>query len=370
LILKKLSLVNFKNYEQLNLEFSDRINCFVGNNGVGKTNLLDAIYFLSMCRSYFNNVDQYNIRHNEELFVIQGTYHTSAGHSEEVLCSYRRNGRKIVKRNKKEYERLSEHIGLIPVVMITPNDSTLITEGSEERRRLIDTIISQYNKNYLEQLIQYNRILQQRNRLLKDMGGQPAAPLLEMFDIYDEQLVAAGKIIYDERKKFVDEFGIVFMEMYEQIAGPAEHVQLFYHSQLHGADMLKLLQQNFGKDRQLEYTSVGIHKDDLLLLIDGMPAKRIASQGQQKTFLVALKLAEYNLIQKHSHKRPLLLLDDLFDKFDHQRVQRLIELTHHILPGQIFITDTELERIAPILSQVSNGHFIFRIGNNEAVRLE
>lgn len=337
---------------------------------MGKTNLLDAIYYLSMCRSYFNNVDLYNIRHNAELFVIQGEYTVSSGYTEEILCSYKKNGRKVVKRNKKEYERLSEHIGLVPVVMITPNDSTLITEGSEERRRLIDTIISQYNKNYLEQLIQYNRILQQRNRLLKNTSGQAVTSFLEMFDVYDEQLAVNGKLIYAERKKFIAELRDIFIEMYQQIAGNTEQVELHYQSQLHETDMLPLLRQNFAKDRQLEYTSVGIHKDDLLLHIDGMPAKRIASQGQQKTFLVALKLAEYSLIHKHSQKKPLLLLDDLFDKFDHQRVERLIELTQQNLSGQIFITDTELARIAPILKQVSNGHFVYRIDNNEAVRLE
>jgi len=363
-------LVNFKNYEQLAIEFSDRINCFVGNNGVGKTNLLDAIYYLSMCRSYFSNIDQYNIRHNEELFVVQGEYITQTGYTEEILCSYKKNGRKIVKRNKKEYDRLSEHIGLIPVVMITPNDSTLITEGSEERRRLIDTIISQYNKNYLEQLILYNRTLQQRNRLLKDIAGQSSSPLLEMFDIYDEQLVNAGKIIYTERKTFIDEFRPIFLEMYQQIAGKAEAVDLSYQSQLHEEDLLQLLRKNFSKDRQLEHTSVGIHKDDLLLLIDGIPAKRIASQGQQKTFLVALKLAEYSLIYKHSQKKPLLLLDDLFDKFDHQRVERLIDLTQNSLSGQIFITDTDINHLMPILKRVSNGHHVFHVENNHAVKME
>jgi DNA replication and repair protein RecF len=369
LILNKLSVINFKNYEQLSLEFSDKLNCIVGNNGAGKTNLLDAIYYLSMCRSFFNNVDQFNIRYNEELFVLQGDY-SIGGRNEEIICSYRKNGRKIVKRNRKEYERLSEHIGLIPVVMITPNDSILITGGSEERRKLIDTIISQYNKTYLENLIQYNRILQQRNHFLKQSAYQSQSALLEMFDVYDRQLSDAGQKIYNERLKFIEDFKLKFLELYNHIAGTNEQVSLQYQSQLHHEDMFTQLQKNFVRDRQLEYTSVGIHKDDLLLLIDNLPAKRIASQGQQKTFLVALKLAEYQIIYQYSQKKPLLLLDDIFDKFDYQRVQRLIEFTHSNQLGQIFITDTEMNRINEVLSQISNNHRVFRIEKNTAHIME
>ncbi|MCX7987507.1 MAG: DNA replication and repair protein RecF [Bacteroidales bacterium] len=370
MILRKIVLVNFKNYEQIALDFSDKINCFVGNNGVGKTNLLDAIYYLSMCRSYFNAIDQYNIRNGEEYFLIQGDYYSENGLNEEILCSYKKNSRKIVKRNKKEYDRLSEHIGLIPIVIITPNDSTLITEGSEERRRLIDTIISQYNKIYLEHLIQYNRILTQRNRLLKDIAKNANNSFLSMFEVYDEQLNIIGKYIYEERSKFIEHFRTDFLEVYNQIAGFDEKVSLEYQSQLHEKDLLTLLNENFAKDRLLEHTTVGPHKDDLLLLINNFPAKRIASQGQQKTFLVALKLAEYNLIYKYTGRKPLLLLDDLFDKFDQKRVQKLIEFTNKSHLGQVFITDTELSRISPILKQINNGHHVFQIDSRGIVRLE
>ncbi len=365
MILKKLALINFKNYGELTLEFSPRINCFVGDNGVGKTNLLDAIYYLSMCKSYFNNVDQYNIHHNEEMFLIQGEYELPGGKTEDILCSYKKNGRKIVKRNKKEYEKLSEHIGLLPIVIITPYDSTLITDGSEERRKLIDTIISQYNPLYLEKLILYNKILQQRNRLLKDLSNNSGSSIFEIIDVYDSQLSQLGTFLFEERKKFINEFSPIFLKLYQYISDQKENASIEYQSQLHEQELLKLLKENFIKDKQLEYTTVGIHKDDLLLHIGGIPAKRIASQGQQKTFLVALKLAEYHFLHHHNQKKPLLLLDDIFDKFDHQRVLRIIELTNDAQLGQIFITDTEFARINLILKQVSNGHRVFKIENQQ-----
>ncbi len=349
---------------QAEIEFSARINCFVGNNGSGKTNILDAIYYLSICKSYFNNIDVYNIRHGEEMFVIQGNYINHSG-TEEIICSYKKNSRKIVKRNKKEYERLSEHIGLIPVVMVSPNDNSLITEGSEIRRKLIDSIISQYNKVYLEQLIQYNRILQQRNKLLKDFTESPNSNMFDIFEIYDQQLASLGKTIFEERVKFSEEFKPIFENYYYLIAGKNENARLVYQSQLSDHDLLKLLNESFAKDKALAYTTAGIHKDDILLLLDDLPIKRVASQGQQKTYLVALKLAEYEFLKNHSGKKPILLLDDIFDKFDTNRVKHIIDLTSNDRFGQIFITDTEMDRIHKVLDNISNGHRIFHVESGE-----
>jgi DNA replication and repair protein RecF len=364
--LRKLSLLNYKNYEEITLEFSSNINCFVGNNGVGKTNLLDAIYYLSMGKSYFNAIDLYNIRNNEDFFMIQGEYQNSKGGKEEITCSYKRNSRKILKKSKKEYERLSEHIGFIPIVMITPYDSSIITDGSEERRKFIDSIISQYNKAYLDNLIQYNRILQQRNRLLKNLSDQSHSVPLDMFDIYDEQLSFYGTSIYHQRLQFIQEFAPVFSRFYQYIASNLEEAELVYQSQLSSGNLNDLLKSNFGKDKSLEFTSFGIHKDDLQLLINGLPAKRIASQGQQKTFLVSLKLAEYIFLKNQSGQNPILLLDDIFDKFDAQRVKHIIELTRENDLGQIFITDTEQDRIVQVLSGLSNDIQIFYIHDNNA----
>jgi DNA replication and repair protein RecF len=369
LILEQLTLANFKNYEQAEFSFSAKINCFLGNNGVGKTNILDAIHYLSLCKSYFNSADNQNIRHNEQFFSIRGIFTDSSENKDQIFCGFKRQGGKIMRRNRKEYDRLADHIGFMPVVMVTPSDSSLITEGSEERRRLIDAIISQYDKRYLEDLILYNRVLLQRNKALKSFAFSGSFDI-QMLEVYNEQLVDVGNKIFDKRKEFFDSFLPVFQKYYNFIAGTDELAKLEYQSQLNNTDFSTLLSQNINKDRALEYTSTGIHKDDMVLMLNDYPVKRIASQGQQKTYLVALKLAEFDFIEKHSTKKPILLLDDIFDKFDADRVKQIINLASDNHFGQIFITDTEPERIQKILAEISFDHKIFRINKNGDITSE
>jgi DNA replication and repair protein RecF len=366
--LHKLSILNFKNYQQVDLSFSSKINCFVGNNGVGKTNLLDAIHYLSLCKSFFNPIDSQNILHDEDFFLIQGNYADKDENTEEIYCSFKRNSRKVMKRNKKEYERLSEHVGFVPVVMVTPSDSSLITDGSEERRKLIDSIISQYDRVYLDELIQYNRVVQQRNKSLKDWAENGRFDI-EMIEVYNEQLAPLGNSIFKKRKEFTEEFKPVFQKYYSTIAGSDEPAELTYQSHLGEKDMLQILRDNIAKDKALEYTSFGVHKDDLLLQLNGYPVKKYASQGQQKTYLVALKLAEFDFIEQHSGKKPILLLDDIFDKFDPLRVKQIIHLASDDHFGQIFITDTELQRIESVLKEISFDHSIFRVENGLIVEI-
>ncbi|MBN1187608.1 MAG: DNA replication/repair protein RecF [Bacteroidales bacterium] len=357
--LKSINLLNFKNYEQAELEFSSKINCFVGNNGVGKTNLLDAIHYLSMSKSYFNTVDSQNIQHEKDFFVIQG-YFEKDGEEEEIYCGIKRNKRKQFKRNKKEYQKLSEHIGLLPIVMISPADSSLILEGSEERRKFLNAVISQYDKKYLNNTINYNHALTQRNVLLKNFNrsGKFDAASLE---IWDDQLIPLGERIYKCRKDFSEKLVPIFQKYYDFISKGNEKVALAYESQLQQDSFRNLLSASVQKDRILEYTTTGIHKDDLILKLGDNPIKKIGSQGQQKTFLVALKLAKFDFIKKVNGFNPILLLDDIFDKFDNERVTQIVQLVADDNFGQIFITDTDQERWDNILRQLKIEHNIFKI---------
>jgi len=357
--LHKLSLVNFKNYKETELTFSGKINCFVGNNGVGKTNLLDAIHYLSLCKSYFNIIDSQNIRHGEDFFIIQGNYILN-NTEEEIYCGFKRNSRKVFKRNKKDYDRLADHVGLIPAIMITPSDNSLISEGSEVRRKLIDSVISQYDKLYLDDIIHYNRLLIQRNKLLKQFAVSGHVDQ-DMIEVYSGQMSAYGNRIFEKRNEFISSFIPVFQKYYRLISGSREEAGLQYQSQLLQNDMGYLLTHNFKKDRVMEYTTAGIHKDDLNLLLGGHPAKKFASQGQQKTYVVALKLAEFDFIARLSNLKPLLLLDDIFDKFDPERVKQIIHLASDEHFGQIFITDTEIQRIENVLKEISFDHSIFKV---------
>ncbi|MFO7655562.1 MAG: DNA replication and repair protein RecF, partial [Bacteroidales bacterium] len=340
--LKKLEIVNFKNYENAGFEFSPRINCFVGDNGVGKTNILDAIHYLCLCKSYFNAVDSENILYNAEFSVIQGEF-DAEDKKEEIYCGLQRDKRKIFKRNKKEYPKLSDHIGLLPLVMISPLDAALILDGGEERRKFMNNVIVQYNKPYLENVIGLNRLLAQRNKLLKDMAerGRDDGTI----EIYDEQLAVLGEKIFGERKDFTTRLVPVFQSYYDFISGHAEKVELVYQSQLADAGYKELLVKSAAKDKILRYTSAGPHKDDLVLKLFGHNIKKSGSQGQQKTYLVALKFAQFDFIHEVTGKVPLLLLDDVFDKFDEQRVKQLIELVSQPKFGQIFITHTNRERM-------------------------
>lgn len=357
-----LDLVNFKNYDQAEFSFSPKINCFIGNNGVGKTNLLDSIFYLSFCKSYFNPIDSQNIKHDKDFFVIQGKY--SRDDSEEnIYCGMKRNHKKQFKRNKTEYDRLSEHIGLIPLVMISPSDIELIDSGSEERRKFMNFVISQYDKSYLNDVITYNKALSQRNALLKQFARE------RFFDkdslaIWTEQLIITGKRIYEVRKNFIRELIPVFQEYYDFVSGGLENVQLVYQSQLHSIEIEELFARSVDKDRAFQYTTAGLHKDDLDLMLGDYHIKRTGSQGQKKTYLMALKLAQFNFIQKLNGFKPILLLDDIFDKFDAERVSKIIFLVAEDKFGQIFITDTDQVRLEKILSATKIEYKIFKIAKD------
>ncbi len=360
--LQSLSLVNFKNMAEAEISFSPRINCFVGDNGVGKTNLLDAIHYLCLCKSYFNPVDTQNIRHNEEFAMIQGTFSMN-GTTDEILCSIHHNRNKIFKRNKKEYERLAQHIGQYPVVMISPEDAALILEGSEERRKFLNSVISQYNKSYLEDMIQYNKLLSQRNRLLKDFGNARRFDE-EMMRVYDEQMVPVALRIFGLRAEFTEKMIPIFQRYYHMIAPDNEMVDLQYQSQLADHDFGPLLMNSRDKDRFMQYTTQGIHKDDLILRLNGHPLKKTGSQGQQKTFLVTLKLAQFDFIRDMNKARPILLLDDVFDKFDESRVRQIIRLVSDEHFGQIFITHTDEGKMQSILEEMNTDFRLFHIDHN------
>lgn len=361
--LKKLSLVNFKNYASFELEFCSRINCITGDNGVGKTNLLDAVYYLSLCKSYFNSVDTQNIRHDEDLFVIQGEYERLE-ETENIYCGVKKNTRKQFKRNKKEYSKLSDHIGLIPIVMISPYDGELISGGSEERRRFMNGVISQYDKSYLEDLIAYNRALTQRNAVLKDFSKKGRFDR-EMVELWDEQLIPPGERIYKARVDFIEKLMPIFQKNYEFVSLGREKTGLVYESHLHQDSFREILNNSVEKDRILQYTSHGIHKDDLVLNLGDYLIRRSGSQGQQKTYLIALKLAQFDFMRNINGFKPILLFDDLFDKLDRSRVKQLLALVAENHFGQIFITDTNRERLESVLSEVPIEYRFFSIRNGD-----
>ena len=363
--LKSLSLVNFKNYEQVDISLSEKINCFVGENGVGKTNILDAVHYLSLCKSNLNPVDSQNVRYDQEFCVVQGIFERK-DKEENIYCGIRKQKKKQFKRNQKEYQKLSEHIGLIPLVMISPADAILINGGSEERRKFMNGVIAQYSRVYLDNLIQYNRALNQRNRLLKDFASSRSFDR-EMLEVWDEQLIRYGVPIFKERRRFVDELLPVFNSFHSHVSGKRETVTLTYQSQLKDSDFVEGVKAFHEKDRIVQYSTFGIHKDDLGMTLGDYSLKKSGSQGQQKTFLVALKLAEFEFIRKITEIPPILLLDDIFDKFDASRVKKIISLVADNQFGQIFITDTNEQRILGILEEIPADHRVFKIGKKAAI---
>ena len=360
--LKKLALTNFKNYELNELAFSPKINCFVGNNGVGKTNILDAIHYLSLTKSFFNNIDSISIRHGEDYFIIQGTF-VRDGEEDLIYCAFQKQKQKLLKRNGKEYQKLSDHVGRYPVVMISPADSALITEGSEDRRRFMNKIVSQYSAEYLDSVLSYNKALQQRNKLLKDIK---LSGIFEedVLSIWDAQLVKYGTYVYSQRQALVNELVPVFQEYYSLISSGKESVKLKYRSHLSDGSFIDALLNSITKDRFLEYTTIGIHKDDMLLEMNDFSVKSLGSQGQQKSYLVALKLAKFDYIKRKAGFSPILLLDDVFDKFDAERVEQIIRLVGNQRFGQIFITDTHQNRLQDILSSHKTDYKLFKIAGN------
>ena len=357
--LKTLQLINLKNYETAFFEFNSKINCFLGKNSIGKTNILDAIYYLSFTKSFITPIDSYNIKINESMFMIQGSF-LRKEKEEQIDCGFKKGQKKQFRRNKLAYKKYAEHIGLFPLVMISPLDSELITGGSELRRKLMDGVISQYNKNYLKALLQYSSALKQRNALLKQFAKEHTYRE-DLIIVWNEQLERYGRIIFLERQKFISDFLPVFNKYYQTLTNDTQEIKLSYQSQLFEDDLSAILQNNIAKDRALQYTSSGTHKDDLLFSLNNLPIKRIGSQGQQKTFLLALKLAQYQHIYKASETCPILLLDDIFDKLDMERVKNLIQIISQKEFGQIFITDTNEERLQKVLPQDENQIQIFNM---------
>jgi len=363
--LKNLTLLNFKNYNAADLKFSNTVNAFVGNNGAGKTNLLDAIHYLCLCKSYFNPIDSQQIKTGEDLFLVQGDFDKDEK-NEKISCGLKRNQKKSFKRNKKEYDKLADHVGLFPVVMISPYDINIIMDGSEERRRFIDNVISQTDSRYLDELIVYNKHLLNRNSLLKQVAATKTLDVT-LLQILDEQLVASGNIIFQKRKEFLLDFIPLFDQHYRFLTNEAEQVSLTYQSQLSDQSFEALLTQSIEKDRILERTTVGIHKDELQFEIAGLPLKKFGSQGQQKSFLIALKLAQYSYLQKFKNFKPLLLLDDIFDKLDQHRIHKLMEMVSHHDFGQIFITDTDKKRVKAVFDEINVDVDLFDVSEGSVV---
>lgn len=358
--LKHLSILNYKNIEEAELDFSPGLNCVIGCNGEGKTNLLDAIRFLSLCKSLGVTQDSLCIRHEQDFFMLKGKYECEDDTLEEIQCSLKRGQKKIMRRQGKPYKRLAEHIGLIPIVLVSPSDGLLIAGGSEERRRFIDVVISQMDLPYLDSLTRYNKALLQRNALLK---MEPPCDA-EILSLWEEQMAIEGEFIYQRRQKYIDEFIPIFQRYYNLIAQDHEQVSLSYISHCQRGPLLEVIQRDRYKDLAVGYSLHGIHRDDLEMLINGYPIKREGSQGQNKTMLVALKLAQYEFLHHTgTGTRPILLLDDIFDRLDAQRVERIVNLVSGDSFGQTFITDTNRDHLDKILSLTSQDYKLFYCEN-------
>lgn len=359
MFLKTILLRNFKNFEELELDFSSKLNAFVGPNGIGKTNILDAVHYLALAKSYLNYSDVQNIRFGEEFLSLEGTFKTEDNEA-VIFCGVQKEKPKVLKKNGKTYSRIADHIGQFPLVMISPYDIDLIKEGSNVRRRFIDNIISQSNKEYLQKLIRYNRVLIQRNTLLKYFFQNQTFDQTSL-DIYNQDLINLGEFIHQERKKLMEAFQPIFQEYYKILSKGNETVNIVYQSQLDDKSFESLLAESLSKDRVAQHTTQGIHKDDLDLNIMNYPIKKFGSQGQQKSYLIALKLAQLDLIKQNLKVTPLLLLDDIFDKLDESRVEQLISLVNDDRFGQIFISDTHPERTESIITKINSESKIFRL---------
>lgn len=366
MILKHISILNYKNLQQVELSFSAKLNCFLGQNGMGKTNLLDAVYYLSFCKSAVNPIDSQNILHEADFLMIQGFYETVFGEPEEIYCGIRRKQKKHFKRNKKEYTRLSDHIGFLPLVMVSPADADLIAGGSEERRRFMDVVISQYDKEYLDALIRYNKALQQRNTLLKSETQVDE----ELFAIWEEMMAQEGEVVYAKRRAFLEEFIPIFQSIYSFISQDQEQVGLEYTSHAQRGVLLEVIRESRSRDLIMGYSLRGVHKDELNMLLGEYPIKREGSQGQNKTYLVALKLAQFLFLKRTGTKVPLLLLDDIFDKLDASRVEQIIKLVASDDFGQIFMTDTNRDHLDSILHKVGRDYKMFEVVQGQITEIE
>lgn len=359
MLLKSLSLLNYKNFNSVNFEFDSKINCLVGHNGVGKTNVLDGIYHLSFGKSYFNPITSQNINHDADFFVIEGNFEKN-DREEQIIVSAKRGQKKVIKRNNKPYEKFSEHIGFIPTVIISPADRDLIIEGSETRRKFIDGVISQSDNLYLNSLINYGKLLAQRNSLLKYFAANHTFDR-DTLSVYDQQLEELGNVLYEKRKAFLETFIPIFQKRYSTISNEREEVSITYKSQLADSSFKELLEDNLQKDMALQYTGVGTHKDDLVFEIEGHPIKKFGSQGQQKSFLIALKLAQFDFIKDLNKVSPILLMDDVFDKLDENRVAHIVELVATNELGQLFISDTHADRTEKVVKETGQSYKMFRL---------
>lgn len=357
--LQQLSFLNFKNYTEAELTLSPGVNAFVGNNGAGKTNLLDAVHYLSLCKSYFNPIDSQQIKQGADFFMINGVFQKN-NQKEVVACGLKRNQKKQFKRNKKDYQRLADHIGLLPLVMVSPYDISIIIEGSEERRKFIDNVISQTDHQYLDELIGYNKFLANRNAMLKQIADTGSYDP-DLLAVLDERLSSSGGRIFAKRRAFMESFTPIFNQHYRFISEDAEEVQLIYESQLLNSDLGTLLKKNIERDRILERTTSGIHKDDLQFNIHAMPMKKFGSQGQQKSFLIALKLAQYTFLTQSKGFKPLLLLDDIFDKLDDRRITKLMQMVSNNDFGQVLITDTSIGRVLQVFQTIKVDVKVFKV---------
>ncbi len=366
--LARLKLLHFRNHRETTVELGPEVNCFTGPNGTGKTNLLDAVHYLSMAKSYFDPVDANNVLHGEDYFMLQGTMATAEG-EDTVLCSVRKGQRKVLSRNRKDYDRLADHVGRYPVVMITPYDGQLVLEGSEVRRRFLDGLIAQFDRPYLDALVRYNRALAQRNAMLKRFAENGGGSL-ETLEPWDEQLVQHGTTVHGVRSAFMNDMVSLLDEHYHGISTGPERVALGYRSALSEKSLRELLQEAWPRDRAAQYTTVGIHKDELEFTIDGQPLKRYGSQGQQKTYLIALKLAQFDLTQSRSGQRPILLLDDIFDKIDPQRMRHLLRLLGGHRFGQVLITDTDATRLHAVLDRTAMEIRFFHLAHDTPITPE
>lgn len=366
MILKRISILNYKNLQQVELQFSPKLNCLLGQNGMGKTNLLDAIYYLSFCKSMGNPIDSQNIFHEADFFMIQGFYEMEDGSVEEISCGTKRKQKKQFKRNKKEYQRLSEHIGFIPLVMVSPDDQALILGGSDERRRFMDVVISQYDKEYLDALIRYNKALVQRNVLLK--SEVPVED--DVFLAWEGVMAISGEAVFRKRQAFIEEFIPIFQKYYSFISGDKEVVSLAYTSHAQQGGLMSQFAALREREKIIGFSMHGIHKDELEMRLGGFPIKREGSQGQNKTYLVALKLAQFEFLKRTSRQCPLLLLDDIFDKLDAQRVEQILKLVGSDDFGQIFITDTNRENMDYILQKVGGDYQLFLVEDGTITPME
>ena len=354
-----ISIVNFKNLKEVQADFSPKLNCFIGKNGSGKTNMLDAVYYLSFCKSFFNSTDQLNINHDEEFFMLNGSYKRMES-NETINCGLKKGMKKQFKRNTKIYKKLQEHIGLLPLVMITPSDVDLILGGSEERRKLMDGVISQYNQQYLSDLLKYNRALLQRNNLLKQFATDRKFDS-DLLEIWNLSIIEYGEKIHEQRKEFVEKLIPVFQRYYSFISQDNEKVSLIHQSALYENRMGTLLNDSLAKDRLLQFTTQGIHKDDLIFYLGDYPIKKLGSQGQMKTYLVSLKLAQFDFVKEISGLKPILLLDDIFDKLDQFRVEQIVKVVAGEQFGQIFLTDTNREHLDSIIKKMDADFRIFKV---------